>query len=225
MKNFYQSYDAAITSEEKELVVKKALRQVIHVDQRKEWERILADRYGVEKKEKKEVNSTRLYWLKAVSVAASLAALIFIGNQYLNQSQTIQVLAQEYLVAVPVHHPGLIKGMSQHDEQNRQIAISLFDSQKYAGAIDKFNEITDQSYQDQFYLGLSYMYFGEMESAIPLFVELENKTSQYREEINWFLSLAYILNEDQKNAKKQLKKIKSGDWNYQKSKTLSTKLK
>ncbi len=222
MKNFYQSYDAAVSPEERELVVKKALRQVIHIEQRKEWEQVLNHQHGITRIEKNQL--LKISWMKLLTVAASFAAFIFAGHYFFNQQQTIQALAQEYLAEVPVHHPGLSKGVSEQDEQNRQIAISLFDSQKYAGAIDKFNVIVKLSVQDQFYLGLSYLYYGEIDSAIPLFVELDKQTIQYREEVNWFLSLAYILNNDQSKAKIQLEQIKNGDWNFQKSKSLLTKL-
>lgn len=218
MGNFHQSFNKARSSDDKEAVLKEALRKVIHEEQKTIWEAKLKEEYNVSKTN--TTPSRTINWFKWSAVAASIMVLLYIGNDMMIQKQSAQTLAQGYLESEPLHHPGAIKGVSDQDQQNRLLAISLFDSKKYQEAIDKFNLIDQIDDQDTFYLGLSYLYTNQVDSAIPYFNALENNTTIYREEINWFLSVAYILNNNSAMAKSRLVKIENGEWNYQKAKKL-----
>lgn len=67
---------------------------------------------------------------------------------------------------------------------------------------------------------LSYLYIQEYERSIEDLGSLKQDTTIYNDEINWYYSLALILNGDIEKAKKSLTRIGTNGWNFSKAQVL-----
>lgn len=88
-----------------------------------------------------------------------------------------------------------------------------YDKQDYAGAVGDFEATLKQNPGDEkalFYSAVSYLSLGQTEKAvINLNKVLENKSGPYYDSAQWYLSLAYIKNNDTRNARKNLVELQN----------------
>ena len=83
-------------------------------------------------------------------------------------------------------------------------AMIKYDKQDYAGAVYDFEKVLKQNPNDEkalYYSAVSYLSLGQTEKALTnLNKILTNKNSKYYDDAQWYSSLAYIKNnEDRKS--------------------------
>ncbi len=221
MARFQKQYDDAFTSEQKELLLKQGVRAVLKNEQKDKWTETLERDYGISKlKNKKSVTIKYLGYYKMIAVAASLMLLVYVGQSVIATQQSPESLAMSYLESESMLHPGLTKGISTTNQENRQAAIKAFDAGNYKEAVGQFGRISDPTIEDRFYKGLSLFYNKEYKKSIDTFESLSQMDSIYAQEINWYKSMAHVLSGEMEAAKKTLSLIAKEDWNYGKAITL-----
>lgn len=94
-------------------------------------------------------------------------------------------------------------------------AMIKYDKQDYAGAVNGFEQTLKQNPNDEkalFYSAVSYLSLGQTDKALGNFNKiLANKNSKYYEDAQWYSSLAYIKNNDMKNARTNLIQIQNNE--------------
>lgn len=87
-------------------------------------------------------------------------------------------------------------------------AMKKYEHKDYAGAAAFFEKVIQQNPSDEralFYAGVSYLSIGHSDKAIAYFNKiLINKNSKYYDDAQWYSSLAYIKNNNLKNARSNL---------------------
>ena len=185
-----------------------------------ELSQTLDNRYGVKRKPKK--GDVLRYLRPILAIAASLALLITLYT--INQNDvSADTLATQYLDSQTIQHPGSFKGVA-NSNSNRIIGIMAFNEGDFKKAAMQFEEIVLPNEEDLHYLGLAHLKNGQYQKAIVNLKKGAVKTSRYREEANWFLSLAYLLNGQDANAKYWLEQIGNNDWQFDKAQELLEKL-
>jgi Flp pilus assembly protein TadD len=142
-------------------------------------------------------------------------------------------LEQQLELALAEPFPNYLtrKGEAESTETLRLEMAEAYNAKKYEQAINLGNQLVQTSNQqidDLFFLGLSHLYQGELSSAIS-FLELARqsgeKDGRFQEEIDWYLAIAYLKNEDWAFAKSLLVKIAEKEqWNEATARTLLKKL-
>ncbi len=223
MTHLDKKYDRASSPEEREKAVKPVLKIVLDRQLQDTWTKKLSSQYGITRNrmtpQKRKVFSlgrTR----RILAIAASITLFFLVGRVVLFSPSDPKQIAEEYLHAREVLHPGLVKGVADIQYQFRGQAIKFFDEKKYEDAALYFRKIENQTSEDKFYLSLSYLFDGQYEEAIDLLNALKTPNSSFREEINWYISVAYILNDQSSKALSSLHKIRKGEWNYSESQNL-----
>lgn len=90
-------------------------------------------------------------------------------------------------------------------------ALSEYDKANYAGSIEIFNKISDNSENKisvWMYKGNAYLHEGEVENAKIMFQKIINEKAGFEIHAKWYLSLCYIKNGEYENAKPLLEEIK-----------------
>jgi len=90
-------------------------------------------------------------------------------------------------------------------------ALSEYDRANYAGSIEIFNKMSDNSENKisiWMYKGNAYLHEGEVESAKIMFQNIINEMAGFEIHAKWYLSLCYIKNGEYENAKPLLEEIK-----------------
>ena len=186
---------------------------------REELSQALENRYGVKRKPNKGI---MLRYLSPILTIAASLALLFTIYMFNQNDVSADTLAQQYLSTHSIQHPGGFKGAANFDA-NRAQAIMAFNEGDFEKAALQFDEIASPNEEDLHYLGLAYLKNGQYQKAIENLIKGAEKTSRYREEANWFLSLAYLLDGQDANAKYWLDQIKKGDWQFEQAQDLLKK--
>ena len=110
----------------------------------------------------------------------------------------------------------------QHIEHKISGAILAYNQEQYANAALQFEKL-HQTFPEkaiyQFYQAQSLLANQQAADAIPLFQNL-TQDSILREQINWYLSLAYVQNKDGESAKTQLQLIQKGELRYEEAQVI-----
>lgn len=122
-------------------------------------------------------------------------------------------------------HPSSITFRGDNPDKKDQwdLAIAAYDNGKYAIAVDEIKKIPSLTDEQNFYLGLSYLYQEDVDrrKAIEVFQDLLKEPNKFKDETEWFLSLAYLKNKEKAKAIPLLKNIvKMNAWNVEKAKRL-----
>lgn len=92
-------------------------------------------------------------------------------------------------------------------------AMNKYDKQDYAGAIIDFEQALKINPNDEkalFYSAVSYLSLGQTDKAVTYLNKvLQNKGGAYYDSAQWYLSLAYIKNNDTKNARMNLMELQN----------------
>lgn len=221
------------TNQERNALAKKdQMTEILITDyfdqqQKTKWNKILEKKHGVSFPQKKRVKRIQLY--RTLAVAASLLLLVFAGNFYSNTNSAENLVAQYLEEPFPSENR---KGIDAVADKRKE-AIAAISAKEYLSAIKIFEEITqteEAKVDDYFYLGLSYLYHENAEKAVVMLLEARTmKPSNFldtKDEINWYLALAYFQDGDKENAKKELKNFinQSDFWNKAEAQALLDKL-
>lgn len=159
---------------------------------------------------------------KLLPFVGSIAACLFLFFVYQNSVQSEMLNPETAFLEEfnnPIIHPGITKGLTE-DNQARQTGIAQFNKQNFKDAALSFSQIEVENTEDQFYQAMSFFYLKKSERAIPIFEQLLTKDSNFNEEINWFLSLAYVNKGDSASAKKKLLGIQETEWKFKEARQL-----
>lgn len=206
--------------EKMEDILKMWITRTKDEELRKELSKTLDNRYGVKRKAKKGVVLRHLRQILAIAASLALLFTVYMFNQ---NDVPADTLATQYLDSQTIQHPGGFKGVANFDS-SRTKGIMAFNEGDFKKAALQFEEIVSPNEEDLHYLGLAYLKNGQYQKAIENLKKGAVKTSRYREEANWFLSLAYLLDGQDANAKYWLDQIKKGDWQFEQAQDLLKKV-
>lgn len=211
IKFFYQQKDATRTELEQylndlQLTHEVQLHQPIPTD-------------TITKKQKPKTTILLTYW---GTIAATLC-IFLIGFIIINSSATqpLPALAENHLEKYPAPNE-TYRGQEINIQQEWKTAIRAYKNDQYTSAIVVLEKIiavqkaqhptTELPDKYHFYLGLCYLYQKEAnpQKAIENLSLIAKKSySDYHEQANWFLGLAYLTNNQLKEAKKYIKTLDS----------------
>ncbi len=172
--------------------------------------------------ETSERKSQKFKWLKpAMYLAAACLALLFalnLGNQHASNF-TNTALSSKYLDITNPPNSGITLSPEAHEQ-----GIAQFDSGHYEQAIELFIQVPDTS-EDyakiRFLLAYAYLKSAQDELAIDIYQriiatenDIENPLSQYIDRARWYLSLTYLKQSKEEEAKTLLKEISTDQDNY-----------
>ncbi|TSE10229.1 tetratricopeptide repeat protein [Aquimarina algiphila] len=216
--------DPDISREEEDQIFEDILKQKNDNDLRVKWKKILANDYDIQRSKngKRKTTSSSKY-IKIFLAAAACISLIVTLQLLSTPSIDSNAMAQQYLDKQEILHPGASKGSIEED-QNRILAIQAFNSKKYQQSVKHFQNLRIANEEDQYYYGLALLLNQQYTEAIQKFEENNLNNNRFKQELNWYQSLAYILNKQNEKAKIQLKKIRNTDWKYKDAQQFLKKL-
>jgi len=223
MKRFLDKYNAMTTTETKTEALQSFIKQMLTNRKKNDYAKKLENEHGVfwvnPQKVQKTPQRSRMVVLSGL--AASLAILIssiMVFNLFnSNVELANQLIENDYFI-----HPGIEKGKTLPDSEMRILAITAYGHRNFKEAAQLFSSIKSKSADDQFFSALSFLYDEQYKESIEAF---RVSNSVFREEVNWYLSLAYILSGDTEKALEILHKIKPREWNYLKAQKLLSEYK
>jgi len=209
MKN---SFDLNLSEEQLDSFANAAVQYNIEKQLRLKYDKILAeDKFGVRKKES-------FFRLNTILKIAAVAIAV-LGSIFLIQKSTLtpttHTYAQTLLDQTNISgNPNITrKGMTSANRLRRE-ANDAFILKDYTLAITKYSALIAQNEiasLDQFYLGISQLKTSNYNDAIQLFSVLKSENNFESGEVDWLLSLAYVLSDQEVMAVPILKKIISAN--------------
>ena len=223
MSNLEQYKKGEMTAEELESFTDSFMRAKYDNDRKNRWENKLSTEQGINQTAP-EAKSRRLYLWVAVAAAVLLLLLAYKPIIQSFNSPGYEQLAEAFITDNFYENLEI----SRADQDITQVnldAIAAYNQKNFETAITHFETIVAQGIATDkqfFFLGLSHLYSQEYDDAIANFIEAKNVNdkSKFKQDIQWFLSLAYLKNEDLVNGKSALLSISKGQWNYDKAQQL-----
>ena len=148
-------------------------------------------------------NATRFIRIGLYS-AASVLILLLSWFVY----QSLSFPAYERILSEELNNP-YIENISRKGsiEELRLQAVASYNSRDYSASAKYFEQLSeiDKAVDWPFYIGLCQLYQKQSNLAIKSFTAiLDHPNQNYSTEINWYLGLAYVMNEDFESAIKHL---------------------
>lgn len=229
MKDLQKYTDGNMTPEELDDFSGKFLKAKFDHDRKKRWSKALKNKHDVERlatTQKGKGGVRRLYFLLPIMAAAAIALLVvFNPGIFSLESNTPGQLAEAYMEDSFLASQEITKG-TEDIEQAKLKAHTFYNNKKFSEAIQQFEILPDSVQSDkvtQFFLGMSYLYNEEYADAVSSFEQAQTiaNDSRFEQELQWYLSIAYIKAGDRIKAEILLQKIidKQG-WNHVKAKEL-----
>lgn len=207
--------------DEREMELRKAVNQVLNQELKQDFQNSLKQEYGISKDEglaptqsgSSPVKKNKLFRLKSI-IGIAAAFILFISvYSYFKPSLNISEKARQFAIAEILTHPGISKGIGENELIRRE-AIAAFNDRKWNVASSKFGALEEQSSESIYYSALANFYNKDYPESIRLFRNDLLSNSVFTEEVNWYLSLALILDNQEKEAQEILSNIKPGEWKY-----------
>lgn len=98
------------------------------------------------------------------------------------------------------------------------IAMNLYTSGDYQGAIDQLSSI-EHSLKASFYLAMSHMMMDNHDAALQILNSFP-ESSLYEQQINWYLGLTYLKQQQLAKATNNLGKIKLNEFKYEEAQNI-----
>ncbi|MEM9545648.1 MAG: hypothetical protein AAGA77_06730 [Bacteroidota bacterium] len=179
-------------------------------------EKQLREKYSTILEKRKTHTSSKSHIIKlktllnVAAIVVSVLGSIFL-IQYALSPVNPKSMAERYLEQTKVlGNPDITRKGATTAVELQINANEAFVKEQYSLAAqyyEKYRSDNAFSALDQFYLGVSYLKTGELEKAISLFIEINSNDNEQIEEVDWFLSLTYILSNQNESAKPILEKI------------------
>lgn len=210
-----------VSPEEDDETLNLWVKKIMDTELRDHMDQTLENIYNVKRKNEKGFVLRYLRPLLATAASIALLVSLFIGYQ---NNISPESLATEYIVAQTLKHPGSSKGISQPNLY-RTDGIMAFNSGDYEKATLSFEKIELPNLEDSYYLGLAYLKTGNLANAIEELKKCTHESSRFKEEANWFLALALVLEGKNVAAQQQLYTISKDAWKYAEAQELLKRLK
>lgn len=159
--------------------------------------------------------------------------LLLIGSWWIYHSfskdTSADLLATQFLDE-KYNAPTYTKNKLEELDENWKNAIGFYQKEQYKEtglAIEQIVAQGTETKEQQFYLGLSYLYQQEpnLDKAISYFQKLLNPNSLFKEQAHWFIALAHLKNKDNAQAKQYFEKIiNSNFWKKEEAKKILEKI-
>ena len=211
-----------LSDSEQEKLLKAGINKLLNRRYRDKLASKLSKEYQISRQTTRK-RDTKVKWLRPLAIAASILILITAGNILLNK-QSLSDFAFEMIHQDYLQHPGFNKGAGQTDE-TRTSGVEAFVNREFSEAATLFESINEKNEEDRFYLALSLLYSADYLSAINQFKEIQkNSDNRFRQETNWFLSLALIQNDQLEEASTILGEIGLDEWHHEDAQELLKKI-
>ncbi len=155
--------------------------------------------------EKAEPQSSARNW-KPLMIAASLVlvfSLYFVMNNIFGPNP--EKLYESYYEPYSAYS-SVIKRGSEVSQEKYDQAMAAYESGDFADAAEQFSGLP-VSTQRNFYLAQSHLASGDAEAALPLFLKLEKDRSAPRSTVLWYLAMAELKLDKEKDAEATLQKL------------------
>lgn len=150
-----------------------------------------------------------------IAYAAALIIALFVASMLLFDTDK-KMLPQELFAGYYAPYTEILEMRSENDQINfLNRGMLFYKDKKYGKAIQDFSKTIDK-YEAiaGFYIALSYMELKNYPSAIQYFIKALTSDSEYKQEIQWYLSLAYLANNDLQQAVSLLDQISEDKGHY-----------
>lgn len=210
-----------LTEEELDLFTGELVRAKFNQAQKDKWAKKLVVEHHIKREVPVKRKTLKLPFRK-LAIAASILLLValipFLQNYLQPESQK---LANSYLEN-RLSLPDIQRGTKTVDAtvDLRIKANTAYANKNFIAATKAYETILDSNRRediDYLFAGLSYLYSEQPQEAVNKLTLAQAKISEgqnFWEETNWFLSLAYLKNEEIEKARNQLKMIVEMDGFY-----------
>jgi len=161
------------------------------------------------------------------SIAASVALLMGLG--WIGYNSLLKTDYENLYAANFQEYPNTVYTITRGDNNAsvEREAFVAYESGNYKEAILNFEKVQQEEskgYLD-FYKAQAYLNLGDNTAAIPLFKGIQSGESDFNEEANWYLALAYLKQKDKEKAISVLRHhIEKYNYNKEKAVTLLDQL-
>lgn len=166
------------------------------------------------------------FWSAKFAAAAAAVILLLILPLYFytgsGDAENYQLLAEQYIAEDTFPSSDTRMG-SEEEKMLWGEAKEAYQQKSYSEAAEKISQIAPKNQEQWFYLGLSHLYQSpsNYSKVIETLQEARKLDGRFKHEINWFLSLAYLKNEQLTEAKTELENIvKLNRWKIEEAKKL-----
>lgn len=175
----------------------------------------------LEEEEKPKHSFTINYWLAAASVVVVIGLGSYLGLLKNDNYSGNQAFVEYY---APYGTDMTVRGTEQ--VSNFDQAFELYQSGDMSRAIESFNDLADENEElVGYFKGLCYIELGEIEKAKTQLAAAQEIAIFYEDQINWYLALCHVKQEEQQAAELLLTQIlTSGNQYSSKAKELLEKL-
>lgn len=143
---------------------------------------------------------------KSIAIAASIILLLGLGGYWIFYQNSPKALYATYFNP----DPGLSTVMGSSDDYPFYDAMVNYKYGDYSLALSKWNEQLEAKPRNDtlnYFIGVTKMALKDTNAAIPNFEKVvEQSSSNFYNEAQFYLGLAFLKNDDMKNALKHLKK-------------------
>lgn len=197
--------------EEKEF--EKHLKKIISIEERKTQKAFLQ---SIEKNLKK---SHRGNWF----MASSITVFLGFGSYFLwNQPVSNKKLFDQYFSS----YPNIVAPISRNDDNKSTIetAFENYELENYKIALISIDELLKSSNNQkeilQFYKGICLLNLGKTQESISVFKNNLSNSKTWKDKYLWYLSLAYLKNNEIDFAIKNLKILSKENTRFKRNETL-----
>ncbi len=181
------------------------------------------DKKVIEAKEKhhRKRRGVVLLQFRKIAIAASIVLLVsIISLNLLVSKNNGEQIFETYFQ--PITHVDLTT--RSDDSPNLGVteneAKMAYERGDYKEAVGRYKKLLNQypnNSKHALFLGISYLSIGNQQKAINLLSRIENVDAKYKHDIEWYLALAYLKNNEKNAAKIILEKLVQEDGFYKKS--------
>jgi len=201
------------------------LRSVIFAKNKSDFKQLLKTKQQqtASKPVSKVAKITPLYYLKRTAALLILGVLAFVLYRSIGGFE-LTGSVDTYLAQI---HPDPMVIMGENDGIAAWKAATVaFQENSYAAAAYEIEKITSPTVEQQFYLGLAYLYQKDYDKSITQFEPVtQQKSIDYSPAARWYVSLAYLKNKQTKQAEKYLQQIvRDTSWKHKEARKLLTEL-
>lgn len=207
---------------EKEVLIKKAIREVLNRKERRIYEKNLKNNYGIYRHSgNKKITKKQYYRLKFIAIAATFIIILAVGGRYLMQPNVDPLNAAFLLVQNDdLLDPRITKGTSVIENEIITEAIIAFNNGQIEKSIALYTQLSNINQESQFYLGVAYLKSSNYPLAIQHLEKINLNNSPLAKEIKWYLGLSYILDNNYADAADILGSITEGEWRFDEAQEL-----
>ncbi|MCB0662369.1 MAG: hypothetical protein KDC24_06495 [Saprospiraceae bacterium] len=137
----------------------------------------------------------------------------------LNNQELFAAHFEPYQMVLNTRSGGQLEGENQLKLNEALEAYADKNYSKAAIAFQNLAEIEPDNELYELYSGLSHLAAGHADTSIEILEVLQRKSSpSLREQIQWYLGLAYLKNDQKEEAKRTLSSIDEGEYRYEEAK-------